>query len=187
MATLIIFATILLVLTMLFYYRRVRQYYIDQSIYELRQCRHDILMYLGSNMYSLKSGEVTDLKEMYNIVNDTHDMFLKIGGLKFKTIRIIINNAITSAKVETRLPQIVVEKPELFEGYANAVRCSLKAIPLLKVRLITHIVKVTLLLLIAIGFKNGKRNLAKFEQFIYIENQTLNNNAENQPVHNHAC
>lgn len=176
MATWIIFTAICMIFLTMLYYRRVRQYYVDKSVYELRQCKHDIIMYRGYNAKSLTDADFKDIDSILNSIQELHDNFLKIGGLKFKTVRIIINNTILSLNVETKGPKIVNEKPELMAHCMNAINYSLKAIPFLRLRIIIHLIRLVLNGLIVLGLRNANRNLEKFERFVNAGNDKHYNN-----------
>jgi len=178
MATFIIFLLACIGLLMMLYYRRVRQYYVDQSIYKLRDCKHDIIMFRGNHFSSLSAQDFVDIDELITSVQSTHDRLLEINGLKFKTVRIIINNTVTSMRVESRPPRIISEHPELLNNYVASIYCSFKAIPFLKLRVISHVVRLVLKALYSFGVRNANNSLYKFDQYV---------NANHDKRYNEAC
>jgi len=177
MAGFIIFIFIFIILTLLLYYRRVRQYYIDKSISELRECKHGIIMFMSENVLKLNDSDFKELKSFLSLINNTTLHFSQIGGLRFSTVRIVIENTLVSTdKLEKRLPEIIEKHQELLNHFGTAVNYSLKAIPFLKLRLISHLIKLLLNILIVLGIKGAKNYLSKFEKFLKVDGSNNFNN-----------
>ena len=165
----------LAVLATVFYYYMVKQYYVEQSIFEFRQSKHEIMLYMADNAVKLDEKELKDLKDLYKSVNHTIEMFLLLKGMRFSTIKTIINNTVSSSiKIDSERALFYKKHESVLKHYIYGIHMSLKAIPLLKLRAIIHLIKLLCKFLILLGIEKGRLYLQHFESFVVAENTNFN-------------
>ena len=180
MAAFIIFVFLLFTLTILLYNRRVRQYYINESIFELRQAKHEIIIYMSEHAETISNKELGELKELLKIINRTISMFSKIAEKRFSTLKVVINSTVLSSdKIEHSDANIFLNHQALLKHFFIAIHTSLKAVPFLQLRVTSHIIKLFLQFLVLLGIRKAKRLLSKFERFIYAENNHFSDHCLN--------
>ena len=79
-------------------------------------------MLMAENAVKLNDNDFDELKSFLSVVNNINLHFSQIGGLRFSTVRIVIENTLKSSdRLENRLPKIIEKHQEIVNHLIYAV------------------------------------------------------------------
>lgn len=175
--TLFIFCIVLILALIAYNYFLSRKYYLDSAIYELRQSKHDIILYIGNHEKQMNDRELKEIRGLLSMVNHTLSAFTKISENKFSTLKVVIREVIVSSnKLDKPADGIFEKHQDLLKHYTRGFTMAIQTIPFIKIRLIIKIAKVLLIVLVALGIEKARFYLKKIEQLIKAEDNHFNNN-----------
>lgn len=172
MAGLIIFSFFLTGILIIRYYSLVRVYYMEKSLDEFREVKHQLILSIGESVYNSDFTDVIKAQKLLTGVNSTIEHLEKVKSVKFSSVKAIINNAIVSSEKLSNLPHDKDDKIiEFVKMYSKAVATSINSIPLLRLRLVVFMIKNIIKLLIMLGIVRSHNYLKRLDLFITAENQ----------------
>ncbi|SDI70262.1 hypothetical protein [Mucilaginibacter gossypii] len=170
MTTVTIYAIFLTLIAGYINFRLKNKYYIDKSIYQFRQSKHELTMYMFENAETIDKTLYQELKDLLHVHNQSIDHFSKIHKKFFPIAKVVITNTIYSeAKFEKKITNSKTE--EFKKSYAKGVYYSLETVPFFKMRLLYLLIKGILKLLVFIGLYRVKNWIKKLDLFKQAESK----------------
>lgn len=167
----IFFTLFLSVLVLLFNFSLKNKFYIEKSLYQFRQGKHDLTIYISEHIDILDKTTYAELKDLLYVYNVTINNFSMHHKMVLSMIKMVMINTIMSGE---KLEQRPVSSPvaeEFKKVYVQGIDFSLKATPFLKARLFLFIMKVIFRLLGALGYRKFRNGVRRVETFAVAESK----------------
>ena len=178
MAGIIIFSFVLLIAITIYYYSLSRKYYLEKSLYQFRESKHQLVMYLGEHASTLDKDNYTKLKDLLHLINNTINHFTNVNSLRLSVKVVVLNTIHSDRQLEAKRKENEITEP-FVKLYHQGIGYSLEAVPLLKIRVIISFVKFILSVLISFGYNRFKTKLSKIDSFLKAEDNYNNNQCFN--------
>lgn len=174
----VIFSLILIGILVTNYYSFSSRYYLEKSLYQFKESKHALIMYMGENANSLDKESFNKLKDLLHLINNTITHFTKLDSLSVSVKVVVLNTIQSDQKLESRRSQNETIEP-FVKLYHKGIGYSLQAVPLLKIKIIVSFIKFVFSLLISFGYSKFKHKLNKIESFLKAEDNYNNNRCFN--------
>jgi hypothetical protein len=175
----LIFISISILLTAFFiyqYFTFIRIYYIGQSLHQFRELRHELTLYLASNVKeTLSANEAIEYYTLLKGIDGVIKNFdlLKVKFLQFSSFKQASSKILTTSQRVTSHTQSTVIQPIYIVKLQESVLTAFKAIPFCRFRFVLFLYKMIVMLLVKLGFLKAKKQLINIEKLAQAEKDML--------------